>query len=177
MRRARRSRASRPPGVSLRGSLARLERELALQQITRRGLDVAHPHLGGLLADVDLAGLALLALVVELDLVGLLVRIALLRVVLLLLLRDQPLDERQVRFRLGPVGSPPERFSVAGRRGREFPELRQRVALVVVALGRVDACERLDGVVVLALAVERDAAPHWVVETLGRGLVAAALVG
>src|SRR5262245_65483180 len=127
MRRPRRSRASRSRGASLRGSLARLERELALQQITRRGLDVAHPHLGGLLADVDLAGLALLALVVELDLIGLLVRLALLLVVLVLFLRDEPPDEREVGLRLGPVGPTLDRLLVARGGRREFPELRQRV--------------------------------------------------
>jgi hypothetical protein len=81
-----------------------LEGESALEHLGRAGLDVAHPHLGGLLgAELDLAALALLPQVVELDLVR--GQVGGLTVVLVLLRRDQLLDQRQVALRLLPIGA------------------------------------------------------------------------
>jgi hypothetical protein len=59
------------PQTQTNGSL---DRELSSEKLRRRGRDVAHPHVDGLLCNIDLTALALLGLVVELDLVRLLVR-------------------------------------------------------------------------------------------------------
>src|SRR4029434_5064549 len=84
----------------------RLDLEFAVQQLRRRRLNVAHPEIRSLHACFDRSRFTLLTPVVELLLVGFLVRILRrLLIVFLLLCGSETLDDRKIFLRSRPPGS------------------------------------------------------------------------